>query len=464
MYSLIPNLYQHYLAHPQVTTDSRVCPPGSIFFALKGEHFDGNRYALSALSQGCSLVVVDDYEAAAEIAASGSSSYMLVPDVLTALQQLSAYHREQFKVWDRPVHVVGITGTNGKTTTKELIREVLSRRYRVLATEGNLNNQIGVPLTLLKVSPSDEIAIIEMGANHPMDIAELCELSRPDYGLITNVGKAHLQGFGSFEGVIDAKTKLYDSLKLTGGTVLIDSGNEYLANRAEGLASRTYARHGVPVAAHLPRPEVTGELLDCSPFLSLRLHSEEESIDVQTNLIGDYNLINIVAAATVGRAFGVSLSEVKEAVEQYRPTNMRSQLIDMGHGHRIILDAYNANPSSMMAALQSFSLNSDRHKCLVLGDMRELGADSEVEHRRIIDYLMTEQTFGDVLLVGSEFGKAFSSLTDAELMQLAARRSVRCYDSVDELCADFAVLDNLVGTVLVKGSRGIGLEKAFKRG
>ena len=360
--------------------------------------------------------------------------------------------------------VVGITGTNGKTTTKELIREVLSQRYRVLATEGNLNNQIGVPLTLLKVSPEDEIAIVEMGANHPMDIAELCELSRPDYGLITNVGKAHLQGFGSFEGVIGAKTKLYDSLKLTGGTVLIDSGNEHLVDRAEGLTSRTYARHGVSVATHLPAPEVTGELLDCSPFLSLRLHSDGESVDVQSNLIGDYNLINIVAAATVGKTFGVSLSEVKSAVEQYHPTNMRSQLIDLGYGHRIILDAYNANPSSMMAALQSFSLNSDRHKCLVLGDMRELGAESEAEHRRIIDYLMTEQTFGDVLLVGSEFGKVFSSLTDAELMQLATHRSVRCYDSVDDLCADASVLDNLVGTVLVKGSRGIGLEKAFKRG
>lgn len=436
---MIQDLYKIYLSHPIVTTDSRNCPEGSIFFALKGERFDGNKFAADTLEKGCSYAVVDDPEVVKD------DRYYLVPDVLSALQQLAAYHREQFRVWDRPVTVIGITGTNGKTTTKELLNAVLSQKYNVLATSGNLNNQIGVPLTILKVTQQHEIAIVEMGANHPMDIAELCEISRPDYGLITNVGKAHLLGFGSLEGVVDAKTKLYDSLRLSGGTAFVDENNTHLMPKTEGLNKILYGTEGY--------------MTSCSPYLNLQLGD----ITIASHLIGDYNLINILAAAAVGKHFGVSAEQVKAAIEGYEPQNMRSQLIDLGMGRQIILDAYNANPTSMMAALRSFNLNTAQHKSLILGDMRELGAESQREHAAILYYLMqSEVTFGDVLLVGEEFVKAFSALSDDDACNLAQRRSVRCYATVDALIADNAALNNLPGTILVKGSRGIQLEKAAK--
>ena len=457
---MIEKLYKHYLQHPQVTTDSRNCPEGSIFFALKGERFDGNKFAAEVLEKGCSLAVVDD----ASVIPENDKRYFLVPDVLTTLQQLAAYHREQFRKWSRPVTVIGITGTNGKTTTKELLKAVLSQKYNVLATVGNLNNQIGVPLTLLKVTQEHEIAIVEMGANHPMDIAELCEISRPDYGLITNVGKAHLLGFGSLEGVVEAKTKLYDSIRLTGGKVFVDAGNSYLLPKAEVLEKILYSDSSVNDDG-----SVQGSLVSCSPFLNLTLllKNTDTKIDVSTHLIGNYNLINVVAAAAVGNAFGVSLEQVKSAVEGYMPQNMRSQLIELEMGRQIILDAYNANPTSMMAALRSFNLNTAQHKSLVLGDMGELGDESQREHLNILHYLMQpEVTFGDILLVGKEFVKAFDSLSDEEVALLAQKRSVRCYKDVDALntptdsgrCA----LKSLPGTILIKGSRSMQLEKAAK--
>ncbi len=457
MYPEIPALYNHYLSHPLVTTDSRNCPEGSIFFALRGDRFDGNRYATAALAQGCSLAVVDD----ASVIPDGSDKYFLVPDVLTALQQLSAWHRAQFRSWHRPVPVIGITGTNGKTTTKELLKAVLGRKYNVLATEGNLNNQIGVPLTLLRVTPDHDVAIVEMGANHPMDIAELCALSQPDYGLITNVGKAHLQGFGSLEGVIEAKTKLYESLRETGGTVFVDGGNPYLTACVGDLAAVTYAVAETSSPSSLPVPSVVGRISQSFPFLSLSLQIGAEQTEIHTHLFGDYNLINVLAAAAVGNTLGVSLAEIKAAVEGYTPSNMRSQLIDCGFGHQIILDAYNANPSSMAAAIRSFSALPEYHKSLVLGDMRELGEDSFAEHQAVLMQLISLACFDEVILVGTEFGKAFASLTDDQCMQWGMRTIVRCYDSVDGLCQDLGVIERLVGIVLVKGSRGIQLEKAF---
>lgn len=444
---MIEQLYKVYEQHPLITTDSRNCPEGSIFFALKGERFDGNQYAAEVLDKGCVLAVVDD---AKVIPATNAEKYMLVPDVLTALQQLAAFHREQLRSWNEPVTVIGITGTNGKTTTKELTNAVLSRKYKVLATQGNLNNQIGVPLTLLKIRPGHQLAIVEMGANHPMDIADLCEIARPDFGLITNVGKAHLLGFGSLEGVVAAKTKLYESLRLTNGTAFVDQDNAYLVPHAQGLKTVSYKA--------MP-------LISCSPYLSFSLGFErEEPLEVNTHLIGVYNLINVTAAATVGHYFGVPTTDIQAAIAGYEPQNMRSQLVDLGHGRQLIMDAYNANPTSMMAALESFAQNAAPHKSLLLGDMRELGDDSQREHLRILTYLAESLVhYDDVLLVGSEFTTAFGVLTDEQASSLAAKGSVRCYLTSDDLCADEAVLANLGGTMLVKGSRGIQLEKVAQK-
>lgn len=475
---LTASLYALYLSHPVVTTDSRVCPENSIFFALKGGRFDGNRYAADALKRGCALAVVDTPEAipmadaALDLSARTSleyglhGRYFLVPDVLSALQELAAFHREQFRTWKRPVPVIGITGTNGKTTTKELLNAVLSRRYRVLATSGNLNNHIGVPLTLLQVTPDHELAIIEMGANHPMDIAELCAWVRPDYGLITNVGKGHLLGFGSFEGVVEAKTKLYDSLRMTGGTAFVDAGNPHLWPKASGLHVVPYCvaadSSSFPeIAEGFPACPVMGSQIDCSAYLKLALQIEERRVEIDTHLIGNYNLNNVTAAAAVGHVFGISPDEIKQAVEEYVPSNMRSQLLTVGYDQKIILDAYNANPVSMMAALRSFSFHAAPQKSLILGDMGELGADSLQEHVHILEYIMTTD-FGDLLLVGHEFSAAFSSLTLEQLGQLGANRNVRCYNTVDDLCADTVVLQYFSGTVLIKGSRSNALEKVVE--
>lgn len=449
---MIRSLYNIYLQHPSITTDSRKVEAGQIFFAFKGEHFDGNQYATEVLQKGAALAVIDDASvipAEVRMGTEGQQGgYFLVPDVLTALQQLAAYHRQQFKTWARPVKVLGITGTNGKTTTKELLRAVLSQKYNTLATEGNLNNQIGVPLTLLKVNQQHEMAIIEMGANHPMDIADLCAIVHPDFGLITNVGKAHLLGFGSLEGVIAAKTELYKSLAADGGIAFIDSFNSALLNKV--------VEYGVSCRPYLP-----GTVESCSPFLSLQLY-DTEALDpclVNTHLIGSYNAINCQAAATVGRYFEVPMEQVKAALEGYEPQNMRSQLVDLGMGNQLIMDAYNANATSMNAALTSFNLNEAAHKSVILGEMRELGAESQKEHEVILDYLFTSGIKLDmVILVGEEFCKAFQQ----KGLQLAAQKdmNVRCYADVQALISDEPVINNLGGTILVKGSRGVQLEKA----
>lgn len=438
-------LYNIYKEHPSVTTDSRKVEPGQIFFALKGERFDGNKYAAEVLEKGAALAVVDD---ASVIPSEGDSRYYLVDDVLTTLQQLAAYHRQQFKQWQRPVTVIGITGTNGKTTTKELLYAVLCKKFNTLATEGNLNNQIGVPLTLLRVNQEHEMAIIEMGANHPMDIADLCAIVHPDFGLITNVGKAHLLGFGSLEGVIAAKTELYRSLVADGGMAFVDSFNPALMNKILEI--------GVKCRPYLP---ATTE--GCSPFLSLNLF-DTEALDpalIHTHLIGSYNTINCQAAATVGRFFGVTLQQVSEAIADYEPQNMRSQLIDLGFGNQLIMDAYNANATSMNAALTSFHQNQAPHKSVILGDMRELGEESQREHTVITDYLFTSGIKLDmIILVGEEFSKAF--LAKGAEYARNCTTNVRCYKCVQDLIDDTATLSNLGGTILVKGSRGVQLEKA----
>ena len=378
------NLYNIFLNSTGITTDSRDCPKGSIFFALKGETFDGNKYAASALEKGCSYAVVDEAEYATD------DRFILVPDVLTALQQLANEHRRALGT-----RIIGVTGTNGKTTTKELIAAVLSKKYNVLYTQGNFNNHIGVPKTLLRLTKEHEIAVVEMGANHPGEIKTLVNIVEPDYGIITNVGKAHLEGFGSFEGVIKTKDELYDFLRQKGGSkVFIDADNEHLAGIAHDLELIKYG-----VKSDAGTLAVKGEVIACDPFLRFRWNGSE----VNTHLIGAYNIYNMLAAATIGMHFGVTPAQINEALTEYVPSNNRSQLT-VTENNKLVVDTYNANPTSMMAALENFTLMAMPSKMAILGSMGELGAVSHDEHQRIVNYL-TQHGYNDVWLVGKEFGK-----------------------------------------------------------
>lgn len=383
-------LYQIFLDCQLVTTDSRNCPEGSLFIALKGESFNGNAFAGKALETGCAYAVIDESEYAIE----GDQRYILVDDCLQTLQQLANYHRRQLGT-----RVIGITGTNGKTTTKELISAVLSRSHNILYTLGNLNNHIGVPSTLLRLKTEHDLAVIEMGANHPGEIKFLSEIAEPDCGIITNVGKAHLEGFGSFEGVIKTKGELYDFLrKKEGSTVFIHHDNAYLMNIAEGLNLIPYGTEDDLY--------VNGRITGNSPYLTFewKAGKDGKSYQVQTQLIGEYNFPNALAAITIGRFFGVEDAKINEALSGYTPQNNRSQL-KKTDDNTLIIDAYNANPTSMMAALQNFRNMEVPHKMLILGDMRELGAESAAEHQKIADYLK-ECAFEKVWLVGDQFAAA----------------------------------------------------------
>lgn len=416
-------LYEIYLSHPVITTDTRNCPDSSLFFALKGERFNGNQFAANALEAGSAFAVVDEAKYAID------ERYLLVKDVLKTLQDLARHHRDQLSI-----PVIGITGTNGKTTTKELTHSILTTHYRTLATEGNLNNHIGVPLTLLKITPEHEIAIIEMGANHPGEIEFLCSICRPDFGLITNIGKAHLEGFGSLEGVIKTKTELYASLRATGGKAFLHAENEYLTPKTAGLETILYG--------NARKAYLSGKLIDCAPFLSLAIQSGETLLPINTQLIGSYNLANCLAAAAIGRYFGISDEAIKEALENYKPANKRSQMIKTEH-NTVILDAYNANPTSMMAALINFRDMAIENKFLILGDMRELGAESHKEHQRILDFLQ-EVNFEDVILVGEEFN-----------MLAHPYKGFQTTEELKVWLHQHPVANHFI---LVKGSRGIALE------
>lgn len=408
----------------KVTTDSRNCPEGSMFIALKGETFNGNAFAAQALKQGCRYAVIDESEYAGE-------GTILVDNCLQALQQLANYHRRQLKT-----PVIGITGTNGKTTTKELISTVLSRKFNTLYTEGNFNNHIGVPLTLLRLTKEHEMAVVEMGANHPGEIKTLVHIAEPDYGIITNVGKAHLQGFGSFEGVIRTKGELYDFLRAKGGaTIFIQNENPYLNGIAEGL---TCVRYGQTAGLY-----VSGELISCSPFLSFRWTAEGVSHEVNTHLIGSYNLDNMLAAAAIGRYFGVSDDDISSALASYLPHNNRSQLKETAD-NKLIVDAYNANPTSMMAALKNFRQVEAPHKMVILGDMKELGEASREEHQKVVDYLK-ECGFDRVVLVGPEFA--------------AATHSYQTFQHVDEVLADIRMHKPQGYYILIKGSNSMKLSQ-----
>lgn len=400
----ISNLYNIFKAHSEITTDSRECPPGSMFFALKGASFNGNAFAAKALEQGCACAVVDENE----YYDPADGRYVLVDDCLTALQQLARYHRRQMGTT-----IVGITGTNGKTTTKELVAAVLAEKYNVLYTQGNFNNHIGVPKTLLRLRPEHEVAVIEMGANHPGEIKTLVDIVEPDYGIITNVGKAHLEGFGSFEGVIHTKGELYDYLRAHDKTAFIHAENEHLMKISNGLKLIKYGTSG---AADLV---ASGEVTVCDPYLNFRWrHAENEWHTVGTHMIGSYNISNMLAAACVGLTFEVSAEQIDHALSHYMPSNNRSEL-EVTACNKLIIDAYNANPTSMNAAISNFNDMKVRPKMAILGDMKELGAVSREEHQKVVDMLLASD-IGPVWLVGSEFGQIdcpFRKFTDVEAVK-----------------------------------------------
>lgn len=416
----IKELYKLYQQHPCITTDSRDCPEGSIFLALKGESFDGNKFALQALEKGCAYAIIDDKS----LSGDPNNRLILVDDCLQTFKDLAREHRRQFDI-----PVIGITGTNGKTTTKELIAAVLQQKYNVLFTQGNFNNDVGVPKTLFRLTKEHEIAVIEMGASHPGDIKTLVETAEPTCGLITNVGKAHLQGFGSFEGVIKTKCELYDFLRSRKDSLIfINADNEHLIDQIGD-------EEEIWLSPYSTDPEkqyscISGEVIECNPFLKFRWREplmvlEEEGRStkwhkVQTQLIGSYNIDNLLAAIAVGINFGVDRRKICEALENYVPSNNRSQMTVTAKNH-LVVDAYNANPSSMQAALENFSLMQADHKMAILGQMGELGADSDKEHRQLVSYLEAAG-YDEVWLVGDNFHDipcAFRKFCDVEEVKAA---------------------------------------------
>ena len=422
----IKELYNLYQQHPCITTDSRDCPEGSIFLALKGESFDGNKFALQALEKGCAYAIIDDKAILGNLGDPRISSdrLILVEDCLQTFKDLAREHRRQFDI-----PVIGITGTNGKTTTKELVAAVLSQKYNVLYTQGNFNNDVGVPKTLFRLTKEHEIAVIEMGASHPGDIKTLVETAEPTCGLITNVGRAHLQGFGSFEGVIKTKCELYDFLRTReDGLIFINADNEYLMDQIGD-------DEDIWITPYSTSPDnqyacISGEVIECNPFLKFRWREplmtlEEEGRStkwhkVQTHLIGAYNIDNLLAAISVGINFGVERKKICEALENYVPSNNRSQMTITEKNH-LIVDAYNANPTSMQAALENFSLIQADKKMAILGQMGELGSESDKEHRQMVNYL-EQAGYDEVWLVGDNFKDipcAFKKFHDVEEVKAA---------------------------------------------
>ena len=419
----IKDLYIKFQESGKISTDTRQISTGSIFFALKGDKFNANTFAVQALEKGALYAVVDEKEYAV------NDKCILVDNVLDTLQQLARYHRDQLKI-----PIIGLTGSNGKTTSKELLHSVLSKKYKTLATKGNLNNHIGVPLTLLAIDKSIEIAVVEMGANHLGEIALLCSIANPSHGFITNIGRAHIGMFGGFENIIRAKSELYQHLIQNEGTVFINSQNEILANMAK--------RFKQPIFYPEKGDYYHGELISADPFVKVKA---ENGSEIQTKLIGAYNFENIMSALCIGKYFGVQPDEANAAIEQYEPGNMRSQMVKKGT-NTIILDAYNANPSSMQAAVENLAAMKSKGKVVILGDMFELEEEAEKEHR-LIGQLLQHKKFDEVYLCGKLFKAALTEIPAAKYFEDKA-----------------ALIENLKmhplsdSTILVKASRGIGLE------
>lgn len=417
-------LYHIYEQYPVIETDTRKLKPGALFFALQGPNFNGNAYAEEALAAGAPFAVVDDPVYAR------NDRILLVPDVLQTLQELARYHRRQFSI-----PFLAITGSNGKTTTKELVSAVLSARYKTYTTRGNLNNHIGIPLTLLSIRKDAEMAVIEMGANHQQEIASYCRFTEPTHGLITNCGKAHLEGFGGEAGVRKGKGELYDFLRMHHGTAFVMWDYPYLRTMSAGIPEViTYGSQEATVSGRITRN---------TPYLSVEAHIANTSISIQSQLVGEYNLPNILAAVTVGHYFQVPPDDIQKAIERYTPSNSRSQLVEK-QGNRFILDAYNANPTSMRAAIENFAALPYPNKVLLLGAMAELGTESESEHRAIIE-LIGKYTWKEVVLVGGDFLKIehpyleFNGATEAAIWFQKQQFQDCCF--------------------LVKGSRSMQMEK-----
>jgi UDP-N-acetylmuramoyl-tripeptide--D-alanyl-D-alanine ligase len=420
------DIYELFKNSAGICTDSRKIFQGCLFFALKGENFNGNKFAIEALNKGAICSIIDENE----FHVSGKT--ILVKNTLETLQDLARIHRKELAI-----PILAITGTNGKTTTKELIAAVLSKKFNICFTQGNLNNHIGVPLTLLNMNKDTEFGVVEMGANHPGEIAALCSIADPNFGLITNIGKAHLEGFGSFEGVKNTKTELYRYLQKKNGTIFYHKNNAILAELSSSFRNK--------VSYGTSNADFTGELLDSPPFVHVKANFPKGVLYLNTHLIGNFNFENILAAACIGNYFGTDPLLIQEAIKSYQPQNIRSQLIVKG-GLKIIMDAYNANPTSMQASINSFISTLPGNQYLILGDMLELGPYSRQEHKNILD-ILTAHPPHQIFLVGPIFS------------EVAKGRGYKTFSNVAQL-RDYLNSHKLLnGNVLIKGSRGIQLEK-----
>ena len=421
---IIEALHKHFIKSSGICTDTRSINNNCLFFALKGANFNGNTFANNALKKGAYKVIIDEKEFL-------NDHSILVHNVLETLQELATFHRDYLKI-----PIIALTGSNGKTTTKELINAVLSKKYKTVATKGNLNNHIGVPLTLLAMNSNTEIGIVEMGANHHKEIELLCEIAKPDYGYITNFGKAHLEGFGSLEGVIEAKTEMYRYLKSKKNTVFINFNDKKQRNHSEGINRYTFGGEG---------QDCNIKLLDASNEVLLSY----QNTTIQSHLIGHYNYTNIAASIAIGEFFNVTAQNIKAAIEHFIPANNRSQLIEKGT-NSIILDAYNANPSSMMAALENFIQSQGNQKTVFLGDMFELGPDAEKEHQNIVSYLENNYK-GTCYLVGENFNKTTVNFS-----------TIYKFKTFEKLKTSLVKTMITNQYVLIKGSRGMALERVLK--
>lgn len=412
----ISELYKIYINHPVISTDTRKITKGCLFFALKGDNFNANDFADEAIEKGASYVIID------ELKTTASQNKILVENVLLTLQKLANYHRNKFNI-----PFIGITGSNGKTTSKELINAVLSQKYKTSYTQGNLNNHIGVPLTILSITTSCELAIIEMGANHVGEIADLCEIAKPNYGVITNIGTAHIEGFGSREGIIKGKSELYNFIKKSSGKLFVNSDDELLMSLSENFERITYSKNQIIIE-------------EVNPTIKFIFENQE----IITQLYGEYNLPNIILAITIGKHFHISTLQIKNALETYISTNNRSQVVKLKN-HTLYLDAYNANPSSMNVAIDSFSKINSTNKLLIIGDMLELGDISSEEHQKIVDKIHNLKL--EAIFIGNEF------------LRINQKYHFTIVKNTEEAITYINPKLKTYSNILIKGSRGIRLEK-----
>lgn len=432
MLATIQNIYEVFRQNPLICNDTRNILPGCIYWAIKGERFDGNTFTAQALENGAAYAVIDNEDFKI------NDKCLLVEDSLKALQDLATYHRQQLQI-----PIIAITGSNGKTTSKELLYRTLSTKYNTFATPGNLNNHIGLPLSLLKISGEHEVAVIELGANHQEENAFLCEICLPDYGIITNIGKDHLEGFGGIEGVEKAQIELFDFLKKNKGLAFVNADDERIIKHLEGLKTFSYGTGN--------KTEITGKIKARFPFVLAEITdiAGKETIEIQSHLFGSFHLYNILAAASIGKVFGVNLQQVKKAVEDYIPANNRSQILKKDD-NIFILDAYNANPSSMSGALADFTDYPAENKILILGDMFEMGEESEQEHLAIVKQIKADN-FKQIVLVGTEFAKHAAEIPKADFLHNS------------EQLKEWYNKNTWQNTVFyLKGSRGMKLERMLE--